>query len=400
MLRGLQPKHRQPIYGRSLCLLAPNLSNPRERQQQVIERGIVSNYDSVEAGILMEGMTSEQKLRFHREMSEAWKDPKRAARLKTWLGGVGAHHFYLGDSHRGLRSALFFWTTVPAVMAIFEGSISKRTQRVNSEIALRIATQIRGGFADSVTTGAFAAADKQRVVEGLPLVTLRPNPERKWIALAIAGVVVPVIIGGVLAPVAGRNTQASSNVETTSKQDVTAQTIMTSPSGTTVESQTSDEKLLRSYAGKIPDLAFWRKVDRIFAGNLVGQGSGATIALDGFENSLDKYSFAPCFYDEGTNTMTVGWTTAWQPDEGDIAGGLAGTNAVSFNLKNPSQGLVAVWDDSDDTATITLYAHDQISASDAERITRGDLSIVGPGLERWAAALIQKSGKRVEVEIE
>ena len=107
----------------------------------------MTNYDSVEAGILMEGMTSEQKLYFHREMSDAWRDPKKAARLKRWLGGIGAHHFYLGDQNRGVKSLLFFWTTIPVIMSLFEGSIKKRTQRVNSDIAMRLMMRIKGGGA-------------------------------------------------------------------------------------------------------------------------------------------------------------------------------------------------------------------------------------------------------------
>jgi hypothetical protein len=107
----------------------------------------MSNYDSVEEGLLMEGMTSEQKWQFHREMSEAWRDPKRASRFKWLLGGIGAHHFYLGDQGRGIKYLLFAWTGIPALMCIFEGDIKKRTQRVNSDIAMRLAMRIKGGGA-------------------------------------------------------------------------------------------------------------------------------------------------------------------------------------------------------------------------------------------------------------
>lgn len=102
------------------------------------------NYDAVEAGILMEGMTSDQKLQFHREMTEAWRDPKKAARLKTWLGGIGAHHRYLGDTSRANKWLLFCWTGIPVLMTMFEGNIKKRTERINSEIAMRIAARIKG----------------------------------------------------------------------------------------------------------------------------------------------------------------------------------------------------------------------------------------------------------------
>lgn len=116
----------------------------------------MANYDSFEAGILMEGMTSEQKLQFHREMSEAWRDPKKAARLKTWLGGIGAHHFYLGDRDRGMKYPLFCWTSVPVIMSMFEGNIKKRTEQINSDTAQRIAMRLRGYGVASPQTGPFA----------------------------------------------------------------------------------------------------------------------------------------------------------------------------------------------------------------------------------------------------
>lgn len=104
----------------------------------------MTNYDSFEAGLLMEGMTSDQKLQFHREMTEAWRDPKKAARLKRWFGMLGAHHFYLGDRDRGMKYLLFVWTTIPTWLCIFDRGIKKRTERLNSENAARIAMRIKG----------------------------------------------------------------------------------------------------------------------------------------------------------------------------------------------------------------------------------------------------------------
>ena len=122
-------------------------------------------YDSFEAGALAEGMTPDQKLQFHREMSDAWLDPKKASRFKWWLGGVGAHHFYLGDSGRGILYLLFFWTGIPVIMCVFEGDVKKRTRRINSDSALRIAMRIRG-------TGVSAPSGLPHYIQHVP-----PSPE-------------------------------------------------------------------------------------------------------------------------------------------------------------------------------------------------------------------------------
>ncbi len=43
-----------------------------------------------------------------------------AALLAFFLGGLGAHHFYLGNVALGLVYLLFFWTFIPAVVAFIE----------------------------------------------------------------------------------------------------------------------------------------------------------------------------------------------------------------------------------------------------------------------------------------
>jgi TM2 domain-containing membrane protein YozV len=43
-----------------------------------------------------------------------------AAILALFLGGLGIHKFYLGQSGRGLLYLIFCWTFVPAIIALFE----------------------------------------------------------------------------------------------------------------------------------------------------------------------------------------------------------------------------------------------------------------------------------------
>jgi hypothetical protein len=44
-----------------------------------------------------------------------------AIALAATFGFLGAHHLYLGDRRRALKYAVFFWTTVPIVLAIRDG---------------------------------------------------------------------------------------------------------------------------------------------------------------------------------------------------------------------------------------------------------------------------------------
>jgi TM2 domain-containing membrane protein YozV len=48
------------------------------------------------------------------------KDKTTAILLSIFLGGIGAHHFYLGDSKKGILYLVFCWTMVPGILAIVD----------------------------------------------------------------------------------------------------------------------------------------------------------------------------------------------------------------------------------------------------------------------------------------
>jgi TM2 domain-containing membrane protein YozV len=46
-----------------------------------------------------------------------------AAILAFFLGGLGIHHFYLGNTGLGIIYLLFCWTLIPAIVALVEGIV-------------------------------------------------------------------------------------------------------------------------------------------------------------------------------------------------------------------------------------------------------------------------------------
>ena len=49
------------------------------------------------------------------------KDRVTAGIFALLLGGIGVHHFYLGNTTRAVIYLLFFWTLIPAIAGFIEG---------------------------------------------------------------------------------------------------------------------------------------------------------------------------------------------------------------------------------------------------------------------------------------
>jgi len=49
------------------------------------------------------------------------KDKNAAGLLAILLGGIGIHHFYLGNNGMGILYLLFSWTGIPLILGIIEG---------------------------------------------------------------------------------------------------------------------------------------------------------------------------------------------------------------------------------------------------------------------------------------
>lgn len=51
------------------------------------------------------------------------KSKLAASLFAIFLGGLGVHKFYLGDTTRGVVYLIFFWTLIPAIVGFIEGIV-------------------------------------------------------------------------------------------------------------------------------------------------------------------------------------------------------------------------------------------------------------------------------------
>lgn len=99
---------------------------------------------------MMQDLTDQERLMFQAEMSTRRKDPTMGLVLCLFLGGLGAHRFYLGETMLGILYLVFCWTFVPLVISIIELFLIKdRIRAYNTQAALEVATKLkvlRAGF--------------------------------------------------------------------------------------------------------------------------------------------------------------------------------------------------------------------------------------------------------------
>ncbi len=110
---------------------------------------------------LVASMTPPQRELFLVEMAKVRKDRSTATRLCLLLGGLGAHHFYLGHTVLGVIYLVLSWTLIPLPFSLVEALvIGDQTDQLNTRNARRIAARIR---ADSATPSAAGRSDSPAV---------------------------------------------------------------------------------------------------------------------------------------------------------------------------------------------------------------------------------------------
>lgn len=94
--------------------------------------------------IYTQGMTDNQKLLFMSEFNARRKNPTTGVLLALFLGGLGAHRFYMGQIGLGIVYLVFCLFLVPAIIAFFEAFLmSGRVARFNDALAQEIALKLK-----------------------------------------------------------------------------------------------------------------------------------------------------------------------------------------------------------------------------------------------------------------
>ena len=92
---------------------------------------------------LMQRMTESQRLLFSTQMNGVRKQASTGVLLAALLGGIGAHHFYLGNTIIGVLYLVFFWTFIPSVIGLLEAfAMPGRVRDYNNDQANRIASMV------------------------------------------------------------------------------------------------------------------------------------------------------------------------------------------------------------------------------------------------------------------
>ena len=94
--------------------------------------------------LMMQDLTDQERLMFQAEMGTRRKNPTTGLVLCLFLGGLGAHRFYLGETALGILYLCLCWTGVPLVVSLVElFLIQKRIRAYNTQAALEVITKLK-----------------------------------------------------------------------------------------------------------------------------------------------------------------------------------------------------------------------------------------------------------------
>jgi TM2 domain-containing membrane protein YozV len=94
--------------------------------------------------MLLRDLTDSEKFLFQNEYNTTRKNPTTGVLLALFLGGIGAHHFYMGSIGLGVLYLVFCWTFIPGIVAFVEMFfMSKRVRTYNADKAQEIMLKIK-----------------------------------------------------------------------------------------------------------------------------------------------------------------------------------------------------------------------------------------------------------------
>src|SRR5665213_1742624 len=95
---------------------------------------------------LAQGMNQDQRTVYFNAFSRSRKDVTAAVLLAVFLGGFGAHRFYMGEIGWGVVYVLFSWTCIPMIAGLVEAFLMPERVRIYNVVQAQIlAAQVRAG---------------------------------------------------------------------------------------------------------------------------------------------------------------------------------------------------------------------------------------------------------------
>ena len=100
--------------------------------------------------LLIQGLTDQERVLFLAELNGKQKDVTVGVLLALFLGGLGGHRFYMGQTGLGVLYLCFFWTFVPAFVAVIECFfMSSRVSAYNHAVGTQIVLKLKALRADA-----------------------------------------------------------------------------------------------------------------------------------------------------------------------------------------------------------------------------------------------------------
>jgi TM2 domain-containing membrane protein YozV len=90
-------------------------------------------------------MTEQQRVAFYANYTAEEKSEVAGVLFAVFLGGIGAHHFYLRRTGLGILYLVFAVTAVPALIALVEAFFMPgRVREFNSQLSTYLAAAVTG----------------------------------------------------------------------------------------------------------------------------------------------------------------------------------------------------------------------------------------------------------------
>lgn len=100
----------------------------------------------MEINMMLQNVPQDKQMMFMMQYNNVKKNPTTAVLLALFLGNLGIHKFYLGETGLGILYLLFCWTGIPGIVAFFEAFvITGKVGKYNKQKAMELSSILGGG---------------------------------------------------------------------------------------------------------------------------------------------------------------------------------------------------------------------------------------------------------------